>query len=344
MRGAAHVNSWRHLPIGQSRRWPPRSRTPPSSARNGTLAVSGGRVVVEHADAGGRDPELDWEDGVVVLVDGLPPVARPCPILYGQTVEAVTPDEEPRVELFAELSRDRMGATLSVERHPGGRFRLEDQPANRALQLRRLLVERVPCAPPSLEAVDAFLYGRGITHGVRAGRRRPLPLRRGARRAGRVGDAAGRARGRRADIRGAARDRPGRRALVGRRRGRVLATRPAAAARHARLHGARRGASPVREAGRLRARGRRARRRERRRHPADRVDRRVPARRGRPHRRRAGCAPRARSGRSRGRPAGLRLGRADRQHLRGPPRAGAARPARSRAASSTRASRSAARP
>ncbi len=136
-------------------------------SRHGTLAVSGGRVVVEHADAGGRDPELDWEDGIVVLVDGLPPVSRPCPILYGQTVEAVTPDDEPRAELFAELSRDRMGATLSVERHPGGRFRLEDQPANRALQLRRLLVERVPCPPPSLEAVDAFLYARGITHGVR---------------------------------------------------------------------------------------------------------------------------------------------------------------------------------
>lgn len=136
-------------------------------ARHGTLAVTGGRVVVEAADAGGRAPLLDWEDGVVVVIDGLPPVSRPCNVLYGQSVEAWAPDEEPRTELFAELSRDAMGATLSVERHPGGRFRLEDQPPNRELVIRRLLVERVPCPAPDPERVDAFLASRGIVHGVR---------------------------------------------------------------------------------------------------------------------------------------------------------------------------------
>jgi uncharacterized protein len=136
-------------------------------ARHGTLAVIGGRVVVEPAGAGGRDPELDWEDGVIVLVDGLPPISRPCPVLYGQSVEAFAPDEESRIELFAELSRDEMAATLSVERHPGGRFRLEDQPANRELVVRRLLVERIPCPPPSPELADVFLHARGIVHGIR---------------------------------------------------------------------------------------------------------------------------------------------------------------------------------
>ena len=135
-------------------------------ARNGTLAVVGGRVVVEPASPGGRDPELDWEDGVVVLIDGVPPVSRPCPVLYGQSVEALVPDEEPRVELFAELSHDEMSATLSVERHPGGRFRLEDQLPNRQLVIRRLLVERVPCPPPTAQLVDAFLYARGVVHGI----------------------------------------------------------------------------------------------------------------------------------------------------------------------------------
>ena len=136
-------------------------------ARNGTVAVVGGRVIVEPATPGGRDPEIDWEDGVVVLIDGLPPASRPCPVLYGQSVEALVPDEEPRVELFVELSRDEMSATLSVERHPGGRFRLEDQLPNRELVIRRLIVERVPCAAPTAELVDAFLYARGVTHGVR---------------------------------------------------------------------------------------------------------------------------------------------------------------------------------
>jgi hypothetical protein len=136
-------------------------------ARNGTLAVSGGRVVVEAADPGGRAPLLDWEDGVAVLIDGLPPVSRPCQVLYGQSVEAWAPDAEPRIELFAELSHDAMAATLSVERHPGGHFRLEDQPPNRDLVLRRLLVERVPCPAPDSERVHAFLASRGIVHGVR---------------------------------------------------------------------------------------------------------------------------------------------------------------------------------
>ncbi|MEO9174302.1 MAG: flagellar assembly protein A [Gaiellales bacterium] len=136
-------------------------------ARNGTLAIVGGRIVVEPAEPGGRDPEIDWEDGVFVLIDGLPPRSRPCPVLYGQSVEALAPDEKPRVELFAELSRDEMAATLSVERHPGGRFRLEDQPANRELVVRRLLVERIPCAPPAGDVADTFLYERGIVHGIR---------------------------------------------------------------------------------------------------------------------------------------------------------------------------------
>jgi hypothetical protein len=136
-------------------------------ARAGTLAVSRGRVLVDPADAGGRAPLLDWEDGVAVLIDGLPPVSRPCQVLYGQSVEAWAPDVEPHCELFAELSRDAMAATLSVERHPGGRFRLEDQPPNRELVLRRLLVERVPCPAPDAERVFAFLASRGIVHGVR---------------------------------------------------------------------------------------------------------------------------------------------------------------------------------
>jgi uncharacterized protein len=136
-------------------------------ARNGTLAVSGGRVVVEPADAGGRAPLLDWEDGVAVLIDGLPPVSRPCQVLYGQSVEAWAPDAEPRIELFAELLHDDMAATLSVERHPGGRFRLEDRPPNRELVIRRLLVERIPCPAPDADRVHAFLASHGIIHGVR---------------------------------------------------------------------------------------------------------------------------------------------------------------------------------
>jgi hypothetical protein len=136
-------------------------------ARHGTLAVVGGRVVVEAADAGGRAPLLDWEVGVVVQIDGLPPVSRPCNVLYGQSVEAWAPDEQPRTEFFAEVSRDAMAATLSVERHPGGRFRLEDQPPNRELVLRRLLLERIPCPAPGAERVHAFLAARGIVHGVR---------------------------------------------------------------------------------------------------------------------------------------------------------------------------------
>ena len=146
-------------------------------ARHGTLAVVGGRVVVEPADAGGRAPLLDWEDGVVVLIDGLPPVSRPCNVLYGQSVEAWAPDEEPRTEFFAELSRDAMGATLSVERHPGGRFRLEDQPPNRELVIRRLLVERVPV--PGARRRARARVPRGARHRARRARRRggPLPRR-----------------------------------------------------------------------------------------------------------------------------------------------------------------------
>ena len=55
---------------------------------------------------------------------------------------------------------------MTVERVPGARYRLEDQPPNRTVTLRRLVAERIPCPEPSLDDLYGALADRGVVWGV----------------------------------------------------------------------------------------------------------------------------------------------------------------------------------
>src|SRR5690349_8862300 len=134
----------------------------------GTAFVHAGVLAFEPA-TGGRPPALlDWEDGMVVLVGGAWPQQRPHPLLEGDVVQVELPADNPHVELHVDVSSDRMSAALGFERGPGTRYRLADAPPTDRLVLRRLVVERIPCPPPTGEQLLRALQERGVVHGIRA--------------------------------------------------------------------------------------------------------------------------------------------------------------------------------
>ena len=121
------------------------------SQPEGTIAVVGGRIAVQPALPGERPPLLDWEDGVIVLVDGLPPAERPHPVRFGEQIEASAPPDEPRVETTVAVAADAMEARLTLQRNPGARYRLADQLPNRSRDpaQARARADRLPAAEPA---------------------------------------------------------------------------------------------------------------------------------------------------------------------------------------------------
>jgi hypothetical protein len=102
----------------------------------------------------------------VLLKASAPSGVGPVPVATADDVRVwVTPDE-PRRVLHVEVASDRLTAALSVERVPGARYRLEDQPPNQEVLLRRVPVERTPCPPPSVAELRAALRERGVHDGV----------------------------------------------------------------------------------------------------------------------------------------------------------------------------------
>ncbi len=76
------------------------------------------------------------------------------------------PDDRPRLEVRVEVTPDELLATMTVERVPGARYRLEDQPPNTSVTLRRLVAERIPCPEPSLDDLYGALADHGVVWGV----------------------------------------------------------------------------------------------------------------------------------------------------------------------------------
>jgi hypothetical protein len=133
---------------------------------DGTAAVVGGALVIVPPAHDGRPAVVRAEPGIELVADGRESGAGPVEAAAPGGVEARLTEDAPRVEVRIEVTRDELGATMSVERLPGTRYRLEDQPPNHAITLRRLVAERVPCAEPTLDDLRAALDAHGIVYGV----------------------------------------------------------------------------------------------------------------------------------------------------------------------------------
>src|SRR5690348_7801652 len=133
---------------------------------DGTAAVVGGDLVIVPPAHGGRPAEVRAEAGIELALAGHEPGPGPVAASAPGQVLVRLADDAPRVEVRIEVTPDELLATMRVERIPGARYRLEDQPPNRAITLRRLVAERLPCAEPSVDDLRAALEAHGIVAGV----------------------------------------------------------------------------------------------------------------------------------------------------------------------------------
>ena len=132
-------------------------------SQDGTAAVVGGALVIVPPRTTGGPPCVRAEAGIDLLVPGQRAGPRP-----GRgasptpTSTCACPTTRPQLEVRVDVTPDELLATMTVERVPGARYRLEDQPPNPTVTLRRLVAERIPCPEPSLDD----LYGALADHGV----------------------------------------------------------------------------------------------------------------------------------------------------------------------------------
>jgi hypothetical protein len=102
----------------------------------------------------------------------------------------VVADEFPSLGIYVDILPDGLVAMMRIERIPGARYRLEDQPSAPSVTLRRLLAERIPCPEPTREELDAALAAHGVVFGIdpevlgrfTAGEIGPLAVARGTAR------------------------------------------------------------------------------------------------------------------------------------------------------------------
>ncbi len=134
--------------------------------RDGTAAVVHGALVIGPPSGDGRRAVVRAEDGIVLRVAGEPEGTGPFDVLASSELAINLRTEAPRVDVHVEVSRDELLATMRVERIPGARYRLEDQPPNHSIVLRRLVAERLPCPDPTADDLLAQLTVHGVTYGV----------------------------------------------------------------------------------------------------------------------------------------------------------------------------------
>jgi uncharacterized protein len=134
-------------------------------AHDGTAAVRAGVLVVGAPAPGGQPARVGGEAGVELLLHGLP-VDGAVDVPEPEALAVRLPDLEPRLAIEVTVTADRLSASMRVERVPGARYRLEDQPANREVVVRRLVDERLPCPGPTPDELRDALIRHGVVHGI----------------------------------------------------------------------------------------------------------------------------------------------------------------------------------
>ncbi len=134
--------------------------------RDGTAAVVGGALVITAATGEGRPAVVRAEPGIDLVTAGAAPSSGPVEATDARSVEVRLTADEPRLEIRVTVSQDELLALLSVERIPGATYRLEDQPPNASIVLRRLVAERIPAPEATVAELQDALDAAGVVYGV----------------------------------------------------------------------------------------------------------------------------------------------------------------------------------
>ncbi len=137
-------------------------------SRDGTAAVVEGALAIVPPAHDARRAVLRAEAGIDLILPGHDAGQGPVDAATTADVDVRLPDDAPRLEVRVEVTPDQLLATMTVERVPGARYRLEDQPPNTSITLRRLVAGRIPCPEPSLDDLYEVLAEHGVVHGLLA--------------------------------------------------------------------------------------------------------------------------------------------------------------------------------
>ena len=134
----------------------------PAQRRDGTAAIRDGVLVVTPPAPGARPAVLRGSPGVKIAHGNGGPDTGPVEVVAAGDVRISLPPDEPRLVARVEVAADELTADLVVERLPGVRYRLEDQPPNHEVVLRRVPSDRTPCPVPTVDALMGVLQDHGV--------------------------------------------------------------------------------------------------------------------------------------------------------------------------------------
>lgn len=137
----------------------------PEAEADGRVAVEAGRVVVFPPSGRGRLPLLRVGPHVRLLINGQE-VRRMSVVTATDRIEAQPVHDEPACHVRVEVSANAMQAILHVERVPGARYALLDQPPATELTLAAVAVATLPAPAPSPESIRSALAESGVTYGI----------------------------------------------------------------------------------------------------------------------------------------------------------------------------------
>lgn len=135
-------------------------------SQDGTAAVVGGALVVVPPGPGGRRAVVRSEAGVELLAPGREPGQGPIEAGAPGEIDVRLYEDAPRLDVRVTVTADELLATVAVERVPGARYRLEDQPPNQSITLRRLVAGRIACPAPTLHELRMALAEHGVVQGI----------------------------------------------------------------------------------------------------------------------------------------------------------------------------------
>ena len=132
---------------------------------DGSVAIIGGKVVIQNPQSGGKYPTIEPSPEVKVIVNG-EPVSERTIVTKDDDVLIEIINHEPHVEMDIEISNDKLNAFLVVNRQMGKRYRLKKLDPCVHAKVHVDTIDQIPIPNVSPREVMALLEQKAIKYGI----------------------------------------------------------------------------------------------------------------------------------------------------------------------------------